>query len=313
MEVQVLKFLKDNIGRRYGLYSKDQIEEAATRARAIVGDCLAPSCFIEEVDMPKNTFFLSRNLASMYDRPYVPIVDMLKMLKINLKTVQDDLLKLKAADLNLILIGYGGYSINTLEFLYELCIETGITGLFKTLTIYEDDDLTFTNSFRIFRNLSTPMAVSNKMPKLNLIHQDVKYDEVLSSKIILHNTKLTKEDYESRLKGKRVVFLGAPDFETRQFLEEANFLFGGHSGDEVSLIKNPEVNGDITVETYGTINSTTLFMNLLSAATQLPKALLGDFPRNTEVFTFNFRNYAAKKKLPLDFLLDLKRVPMRTH
>lgn len=311
MEKTVEKYIKENVARRYALVSSETIQAIQDSGNTVIGDGLAASCHVLGAKMPTNAVFISNTIASMYNGEVVSFEYLLKVLKINLKTLKASFEELKKADLNLILIGYGGYSINTLEFLYQIAVRLGITDLFKTLTIFEDDNLTYTNCLRMYPDMTKSASIDNAMPKLSLIDRDHKYDGVLSSKIILHRTKLTKDDFETRLKGKRVVFLGAPDFDTRKFLEdgEANFIFGGHSGDEVSLINRPHVNADITVETYGTINPTTLFMNLIYAASKLPEALLNSSAPNTEMLCFNFKTFMnGKKSKDLDFLLNLERI-----
>ena len=308
MEVTVQKYITGNIERRYIKFSKETIDALEASGQLVIGDTIAPSCFVNGSVMPTNAVFISHTIASMFGKDALPFEYLLKTLKIKLKDLDAKFKELKDANLNLILIGYGGYSINTLEFLYQIANRLGISNLFKTLTIFENDKLTYTNCLRMYPNMSTIANVDNSMNKLHVLPQ--KYDGVLSDKIILYPEALSKDVYDARLKGKRVVFLGAPDFETRKFLEDAHFIFGGHYGDEVSLIANPHVNMEITTESYGTINPATLFMNLIYAATKLPEALLGKFEPNSTILDYNFRSQIESKsiKSEIDFLFNLPTI-----
>lgn len=291
MEITVKQFLADNISRRYVKFTDEEYQDicSANSDGLIIADSLAPASIILDKKVPINSVFISQTLAALNGGTALPFDELLKILGIKLPEVKKKLNALKKEKLNLILVGYGGYSINTLEFLYQLCIRTGVTNLFKTLTIFEADNLTVTNCFRIYKNVLIPAeAVSDMQSKLALITDN--YDGILSDAIHLVNEYLTPEIYTENFKGKRVVYLGAPDFDTRKLLEDENFIFGGHAGDEVALISKPSINADITIESYGTINPAILFMNLLRATVALPDALMSGFPANSVLFEYNFRD-----------------------
>lgn len=307
MNISILDTLKKAISMRYKVYTKEEIEiiGAERKANTIIGDSLVPStCIDKDIELPMNTEFISPNLASMCNGQSISFDCLMSVLQIDQVELKKDLEALKAAQLNLIVVGYGGYSINTLEFLYQFCIRHNITGLFKYMAIFEDDNLTYTNTLRIYPNLFVPAPAVNTISKFEVFNP--KYDEVLSSNINTVFHRLDAETYNEYYKGKNVTLLGAPDFETRALLEDARFIFGGHSGDEVALINNPVVNAQLTTESYGTVNPTTLFLNLIKGASMLPKALLNKEPNNTVLFEYNCKKEMNTKGVVVDFLFDAK-------
>ena len=320
MNISVLDTLKKAVSTRYKIYTKDEIEKigAERKAKVIIGDALIASTFIDkEIELPSNTEFISPNLASLCNATTVSLDYLMQCLSIDQEVLKKDLEELKAAQLNLIIVGYGGYSINTIEFLYQFCIRHNIVDLFKYVAIFEDDNLTYTNCLRIYPNLSVPAGSSNSISKFEVFNQ--KYDGVLSSNINIVYHRLDAETYNEYYKGKNVTLLGAPDFETRALLEDARFIFGGHSGDEVALINNPIVNAQLTTESYGTVNPTTLFLNLIKGASMLPKALLNKEPNNTVIFEYNCIKEMSTSELGTDFLFwaknarDVENANLDTH
>lgn len=71
-----------------------------------------------------------------------------------------------------------------------------------------------------------------------------------------------------------VVLYGAPDIESRSTLSKiGNFISGTHSGNSCSLWLNPHQDSSMQVETYGSIQLSSFFMNQLSMAIELLKFL----------------------------------------
>jgi hypothetical protein len=307
MQINVYEKLKKAVSTRYKVYSKEEVETigASRKADIIVGDSLVASTMVNpDIVLPVNTQFISPTLAGMFGANVVSFDYLLSILEIDLDKLKSDLEELKAARVNLILVGYGGYSINTIEFLYQFCTRFGITDLFKYVAIFEDDNLTYTNCLRIYPSIHTPAEKSNKIHKFDVFSE--KYDGVISDNINLVMHRLDAETYNEYYKGQNVTLLGAPDFETRQLLEDARFIFGGHAGDEISIINNPVVNAQITTESYGTINPTTLFLNLIKGAAELPKALLNKEAPNTVLFDYNCKRHINTDALGIDLLFDAK-------
>lgn len=309
MNVNILEAIKNNVDRRYIKYTKDDIESISKLPHTVVGDSLVPSCFVQGIPVPTNAIFISESIASLVNGDTVPFDVLLSMLDIKISAVKKALKALKEEKINLVLIGYGGYSINTLEFLYQFCIRCGITDLFNHISIFENDNITFTNTLRLYKSLNYMAPIDNAPHKFNLIKNP--YDGVLSSDINCVYQEFNQDVYEKFYKDKNVVYLGAPDFNTRIMLKDERFIFGGHAGDEVALISRPLISADLTTESYGTINPVTLLMNLIKAAAALPDALLlKEFPENEILFEYNFKTAVQNKevKSKLDWLFREQEV-----
>lgn len=305
MNISVIETLRKAITTRYKIHSKEEVLEISKnrKAEVIIGDSLAASMLANpEIELPENCEFISPNLAAMFGSTHLSFDYLVKELGIDMAQLKVDLEELQKARMNLVIVGYGGYSINTLEFLYQFCIRLGIKNLFEYIAIWEDDNLTYTNCLRIYPNLGTPADNENHTHKFAIFNN--KYDNILSEKNHLVFHRLDTETYTEYYKGKNVTLLGAPDFETRKLLEDARFIFGGHSGDEVGLINNPVVNSQLTTESYGTINPTTLFLNLIKGAAELPKALLNKAENNTVLFEYNCKKELDTSTSAVDFLLN---------
>ena len=308
MELNVNDVLNKALTTRYKMYSQEEIDKKSAERRhpVVIVDSLAATKLVKpETLLPSNAMCISPNIATMMGVDALPFDAVIDILEIDLDELKEDLEKLKEANINLIVVGYGGYSINTLEFLYQFCARLGVTGLFPKIHIWEDDNLTFTNCLRIYQNLATPAEVENSVKKLKLFSANAeKYDNVLSSEIRLVHHRLDADAYKDYYLDKPCTLLGAPDFETRQLLEKARFIFGGHANDEVGLINNPVVNAQLTTESYGTINPTTLFLNLIKGAAMLPKALLNELPVGETIFEYNCKKEMDLEDIELDFMFD---------
>ena len=139
-------------------------------------------------------------------------------------------------------IGYGGFMANMLYFLSQEIQEE----IFDYIYIYEPDQLTMMNSIRMYKDLSLCKAPS--AAKLHMITQE---DEQQLGNMSLNgnyfNRDMIREDGNN-------LYIGSPDFETRQLLEDENFLFFGHSGSETIIHHSPKVDAELAVETYGKMN-----------------------------------------------------------
>lgn len=316
MDVNVRTQLGKNIERRYIKYSPVEIQSIGEIDGLVVGDAIAPSCFVHDIPMPTNAVFISESIGGMFGGHVLPFESLLAMLNVKMADIKKSLLALKKKEMNLVLIGYGGYSINTLDFLYRLCIKFGITDLFNHISIFESDNITFSNIMRIYPTQLYMTPVDNTPHKFGLIKES--YDGVLSSDINCVLQNFDAAVYTEYYKDKDVVYLGAPDFDTRMLLVNEKFLFGGHAGDEVALISRPLINAELTTESYGTINPTTLLLNLLRAAVELPAVLCAtDFPENQVLFDYNVKEAYRKGELKtsLNFLFkeEVEQAPCGTE
>jgi len=218
-------------------------------------------------------YTISPTLAGMADTSALPFNKLIQISGIDMKKLQDNMRKVKKRKITLTSIGYGGLSINVFHFLSLLSYRVGVDEVFHELNIFDDDYLSFTNAIRFYKNLfKGKVGLGDRVKKIFL------FDEHnLAETIVHHSNRFDEGSVEAMKKRKNNVFFGAPDFETRQLLEREQFLFAGHQGDGTILIKSPVVDTVATSETYGTINLTSFFVNMLVNAYGMMDVLANGF------------------------------------
>jgi hypothetical protein len=235
--------------------------------------------------------------ASLVGASHVPFNNLIKMADIDMSRLKVEMRKLKKKELTLVSVGYGGLSINVLHFLSLLAYRVDIDNIFKMLHIYEEDKISYTNAMRIYKDLTrVTCKMGERLNKTEIFDEDN-----LAENIVLHQYYLTK-DHIGDINDK-VVFFGAPDFETRDMLKEYNFVFGGHNGDNLAFVYKPDVDSDMTAETYGTINIASFFLNMLKAAEQLVYILASDekYEPDTILFEHNAKDSIKRRFKRVDF------------
>ena len=234
------------------------------------------------------------------DIPYFHSRELYQMLK-----------SIKKEKMNLVVIGYGGAMANFLWNLSVIAKYLSITNLFKQITIYEKETLTFTNLLRIGKPIAwltkereleyitalsqgaedVPAFIPDKFTKPQLI---VTEETLLAHDFRIVNRYLTQNDIDASGK---TIYIGAPNFETRNMLHGAGvpFFMIGHSDNRVQISKTPYVlNNGLTTETYGKIKIPELLMNLQLATTTFIKILsagydeVNELPHDTVLWTHDF-------------------------
>jgi hypothetical protein len=222
---------------------------------------LAPTLFINQrsLSVPEHAKFLSPTLQHMFQVKQEDTHQIFKkIIPYNVNYVKSLLNKIKKKNIALTVIGYGGLNINVFYFIYHLAEKVDIKNLFEMLAVYENEHITLSNMFRIY----------TYNPRQEYYHAEPlnKVDAMMSphqSKVLSENF-ITIYDYfsETISSSSNMIFFGAPDFPTRQLLENRRFIFGGHQNNEAILYKTPVVNENLTHETYGTINLSDFFFNI---------------------------------------------------
>jgi len=212
-------------------------------------------------DNIKGGTFISPNLATICEGTSIPFSQFVAEQGIDIDHVANLFKTIKEKDIILVSLGYGGISSNVIHFMSELLRLTEVEDPFSKLVVYEEDSITLMNVLRMYKDtVRTYCSAFNLVNKLegftehNLCHKD---------NLFLCNYFFEEELYDSVRERTGVVYFGAPDYKTRQFLENAPFYFLGHGGDEVSIIVRPKVNSELTVETYGQIDLASFFPNVL--------------------------------------------------
>lgn len=287
MNISLSRHISDGIRHRYLTGLNVRSEELSGK----LVDTLAPTYMADYTQIHNfDTRTMSPMLATLIGVRHIPFNVMLRIAGVDMSKLKVAMRKLKEKELTFVSVGYGGLSINVLHFLSLLAYRVNVDDVFKKLHIYEEDNISFTNIMRIYKDLTHfQCSFGDRLNKLHIFE-----DENLAEKVMLHKYYL-KEEFIGDV-GDDVVFFGAPDFETRDMLQKYNFIFGGHSGNNVAFVYKPKVDSDLTIESYGTINLGVFFLNMLKAAEHLVYTLLDDYRKEDEViFEFNAKKMIEDK------------------
>ena len=240
---------------------------------------------------------ISPNIATMaknsFGSNYIPanFLRLCSLLNIDFDELRNNMDRIRDKEIKLVSIGYGGFSINVIHFMHLLGKEVGRSKWLNQLTIHEDDNISLTNSFRIYKDMSKFILSENATTahKFELIGDDMD----IASNFRLHRRRLEIAGTRSD-----TVYFGAPDFETRKRFERSQFIFTGHSGDEVEFYSRPVVDSDLTRETYGKIDIDYFFLNILKSAEKLIDILanteLGGLMPDTKLFQYNAKESVSR-------------------
>ncbi len=267
MNLSLRKHITDAVKHRY----LTDLNVSSERLNDRIIDAVTPTYVADHTPVDNyRALTISPMNASLINASSIPFNNFIKIADIDMKKLKTAFRKLKSKELTFVSVGYGGLSINVLHFLSMLAYRVDVENVFKALHIYENDNVSYTNVMRIYKDLTHV-----KCEMGTLMNKSVLFDEEnLAEKILLHQYYL-EEKHIGKVKDD-VVFFGAPDFETRDMLEKYNFIFGGHVGDEVAFVYKPKVDRDLTSETYGTINLASFYLNMLKAAEILVYVLAED-------------------------------------
>lgn len=282
MNISLRSHLSSNIQRRYDLRTTEPIGGYHDH---LILHSLVEGHSAPDIDLP----IISPNLGTIYQARPVSFDTLITQMQINLDQVRADLEVIKANNVHITSIGYGGFSINLFTFMAMLAQRAGVYKPFKHVSIYEDDTLTLLNAFRIYKRLDqVPTRKSNRAQLKLQLFQDL--EMTLTQELTRVNERF-KPEHIAKHSGE--LLFGAPDFETRQLLENEQFLFTGHGGDEVEFISRPIVDTSLTTETYGSINLVTFFLNMLKASEHFIHIVANaeSLPSNTSVWKFNTKEF----------------------
>ena len=234
-------------------------------------------------------FTLSRFFERWLKLKRIPLEQQLKNLGYDLKSIKKDLLAVKKKKLDIVSIGYGGMMCNVFENLIELCSILNMNNIFHSISIFEQETLEASNMLRLNTaesfSLFTDNSIINRsnntkliLGKLSLINRG-KLVSLASTSLRLHNSYFRLNEFlhtnHKNLDPYHCVYIGAPDFETRQIFAKKylRFLALLHQNDSVSIIAKPIANTASQIETYGSIKLAQFFMNCLVATVEFIKIL----------------------------------------
>lgn len=227
----------------------------------------------------------------------------------------EDLEAIKDRKIKLTVVGYGGAMVNLLFNLKLWQHELGVNGIFDRMVLFENDNVEFTNLMRfgkevVFEYYPKIPGVSENvtaLPKLMLLREEK--DLVNKVKPNMFNRWLNAEEAQL-LHDAGYIFVGAPTFEARLFLEDKKFYFIGHGNTEVDVTFAPKVNASLGNETYGTIDIPVLILNLHIATAAWIKHLASgaDGIPDTDLFRFDMAAYLEANPTVLELATELEEV-----
>ncbi len=271
MEVSIKRRIVDAIKHRYvtDLYVGEKRNLDFT-----ICDVVAPT-YLADINVLDNqrAFTISPLLGKMIETSSIPFNKLISISGINMRRLKRNMNKVKKKKIVFASIGYGGLSMNVLHFISLLSYRTGVIEPFSQLHIFEEDNISYSNLPRFYKDLfGFPVAHGETQNKINFFDE-----ENIAEKIVLHNYRVEKDEIEAMKDYGSTVYFGAPDYKTRKLLENENFMFAGHKGDSVIIVKSPIVDTDLTRESYGTVNLTSFFMNMIVLADGIFDVLAKDF------------------------------------
>lgn len=235
-------------------------------------------------------YCINPNLAKLNGMKQLSLAMCLKLAGINEKELKKEMTDFHKLNPNIISIGLGGTMSNFFYWLDTFSRYFSLDCPIDKLFCLENDELTFHNLPRIplnylsnIRSLANDykFAFSKKAYMLlnytNLykdynfeckkleVSNDINEDQTTNN-FICELDKLDKTNF------KKTFIIGTPDLETRQGLYLAQqdellhipVILPGHQNNDLTIFVNPEFkSNEFLVETYGSINLTMFFINMI--------------------------------------------------
>ncbi len=286
MNLSILNQIKNDIEHRY----VTGLNVSSYELSGIICDVVAPTYIADFTSIDNlEVKTISPTLAKNIGVSSIPFNMLIKLADLDMKKIKKSLLEIKRKELTFVSVGYGGLSMNVLHFLSLLSYRSGVEQAFKELHVFENDNIDYSNILRFYKDMYEFQGVQGKSVKKTDVFNELN----LASKTILHRYRLDSKRIEKYFDAEDLnpIYFGAPDYETRMsVLKDRNFLFAGHSGDMTTLIKSPIIESDLASETYGTINLTSFFINMLKITEATLNSIAGDIdsiPEDEVIFTWN--------------------------
>lgn len=297
-------YLKEQIRARYGFFNRP-----TNGLSNVVLDSFIPgllykydmneSKLLENETFPKSSVCISPLLASMLNIKQVPTDELIKILGYTTKDITNLMKQVKAKDLHFVFAGVGGTGMNGAYWLDELSKLTNVINMFKTITVFEKENIEFSNILRFPIPLSSYYKSGHSAAKLNLVMPFLSrltsrkintYEKYLSrdgnyyslpSEIFHQNWNSNTRKYDLTSRANTVIY-GAPGIEYRNELSKiGNFVCATHASNSCSIWLNPTQTESIEIESYGMIQLGPFFMNQLRMVIGLLELLASDTPLDT--------------------------------
>lgn len=295
MDVYIRKILEDSIKYRYCTEAELKAKESKTKYPIITADAEFVSKFTgPSVYETGNTYILGgsklaysefTHQASLSSTRLLSVPDVYDKLGISMEYIKDLVEKVRDKSIPIVVIGYGGMMINMIHIWGVFSNMFG-THIFSKVSIYEDDKISFSNLFRLLKHPFSLAKYNDSYVCSKFYIMPVNELEISSSGINQYTVRFA-QNYISD--NEDIVYIGAPDFETRDILSKRKFLACTHSDDKIAIISRPIVDSSITGETYGKIDVGTLFPNIYLAAVKMLEVMLkGEYMEDTIIWENNY-------------------------
>lgn len=180
---------------------------------------------------------------------------------------------------DIVIIGYGGMMIN-LIYIWNYMSRYINRPIFKTVSVFEDDNLSYSNLWRLLKS-PTKFRLPYYVKSINkTLLLDDKY---FASTVNVYTRRFTGSDVVDG-----AIYIGAPDFETREVLSNHNFLSILHADNDITIVSKPVVDSSITSETYGLIDVNVLFPNIYMASVKTLDVInKNEYPTDAVLWTYS--------------------------
>jgi len=218
---------------------------------------------LEIVDYETNGYAISNIVADDMNVKKLHISELITMLGYNKTAITKLLRNVKLKKLIICLVGFGGSNTNFFHWVYEMASWTKQPNIFQKIFVVEPERFEVSNMLRVpfkpkFSHIDLPDPLKSTM-----IPKEFKYIAESSIGYVKRVDRSTISNYKRT--GYETIFYGAPDMETRRFFADRpeTFISCTHQDSRFALRKNPRIESDAIMETYGQINLSMFFMGHL--------------------------------------------------
>lgn len=289
---------KEELSKRYALLDLSQLP----KDRPIILDSYAPSVFLAKMKEPElitntvhpDSVAISEVTAKLFNTRNIASINfMLNSINQSKEELQELYSIISAKEYNIAFVGYGGTGHNTLFWLNQIQshLEKVSTPLFKSMLIFDNDELEFHNTFRFPKDtLFTPRPDMRKISSLTT-------ETALSESYGVYQTRVDS-DIAAQLDEANFIMYGAPDITTRLMLQPYKFISATHSNNDYSILIKPEQD-ILQTESYGTITVAPFFFNQLMMAIDFLRFLANPKWEQHEFITKEFNPSDLNIPLPI--------------
>jgi len=235
--------------------------------------------------LPSTATAISPFIARAFGVKQIPIADLCTVLGYTRKHLVELVTAVRKQQYTMTFIGYGGTNTNTIHWLNSIMQYTDSANLFKSVNIFEYDNIEFSNLLRfpidptsvltstIRNDINKLDLLGNQLSRLSNNVPSINKQRLRTNGYIQNVFKSIDDNTTVPLTDKHIVY-GAPGLATREELSNiGGFISATHGDSSCSLYLNPSHNLTLQVESYGVIELNTFFMNQLRLAIGLLETL----------------------------------------